>query len=401
MGLSSKHIAVIGGGIVGLAVAERLSRRHPGVRVTLLEKEHALALHQTGRNSGVLHTGIYYKPGSHKARNCRAGRVIMERFCEEEGVHFERCGKVIVATDESELPALERIAERAIANGITCRRLGAVELREVEPYAAGVAALYVPDAGIVDYPAVCERLAARLRRDGGSILTGARVTAIEERAGRVVVQSTAGDVEAHLAVNCAGLHSDRIAGLAGVRPPARIVPFRGEYFELTPEAHHLCRNLIYPVPDPRFPFLGVHFTRMIAGGVECGPNAVLALAREGYTWRDVNMRDLLDSLTYPGFWRLAANHWEAGAGEIVRSLSRDAFVRALQRLVPAIEARHLVPAPAGVRAQALAPDGSLVDDFLIVEHGRMLHVLNAPSPAATSSLAIGEEVVERLSRRMS
>jgi len=401
MTLDSQHIAIIGGGIVGLAVAERLARRHPGVRITLIEKEHSLSLHQTGRNSGVLHTGIYYKPGSLKARNCTRGKAMMERFCEEEGVSFERCGKVIVAVDDSEVAALDRIHQRGVANGVNCRRIGPSELREIEPHATGVAALHVPDAGIVDYPGVCERLAARIRRDGGSILTGTKVERIGERAGRVILETTAGAIEAHHAINCAGLHSDRIASIAGAQPQAKIVPFRGEYFELTPEAHHLCKHLIYPVPDPKFPFLGVHFTRMVIGGVECGPNAVLALAREGYTWGDINARDLLESLTYPGFWKLAAKHWEAGAGEIIRSLSRDAFVRALQRLVPEIEEQHLVPAPAGVRAQALSPDGSMVDDFLIVDHGRMLHVLNAPSPAATSSLAIGEEVVERLSKRMS
>lgn len=401
MAVKSQHIAIIGGGIVGLATAERLMRRHPGLRITLIEKEPALALHQTGRNSGVLHTGIYYKPGSLKARNCRHGKLLMEQFCRDEGVAFELCGKVIVAVDESELPALERIHQRGLANGVSCRRISAGELREIEPHASGVAALHVPDAGIVDYPGVCERLAGRIRRDAGAILTSTRVVGISERGNRVVLHTTSGDVEAHQAINCAGLFSDRIAKLAGADPAARIVPFRGEYFELTPEAHHLCRNLIYPVPDPKFPFLGVHFTRMVVGGVECGPNAVLALAREGYFWRDVNIRDLLDSLTYPGFWKLAANHWEAGAGEVLRSISKTAFVTALQRLVPDIQEHHLHPAPAGVRAQALAPDGSMVDDFLIVEHAKMLHVLNAPSPAATSSLSIGESIVDRLTPRLS
>jgi L-2-hydroxyglutarate oxidase len=389
-------VVIIGGGIVGMATAYRLCERKPGTRVVVLEKERDLAPHQTGHNSGVLHSGIYYKPGSLKAVNCREGKRAMEAFCEREGVPFDICGKVIVAVDESELPRLERIYERGQANGVKCEVIDAARLRELEPHSAGIRAIHVPEAGIVDYRRVCERMAEIVREAGGEVLTGAKVYAVSPQSERVVVGSVAGNVEAKLAVNCAGLHSDRVAGLAGTKPKAKIVPFRGEYFELKPEAEHLCRNLIYPVPDPSFPFLGVHFTRMIHGGVECGPNAVLAFAREGYTKTRVNLRDLAESLSYPGFLRMARKHWRMGLGEMWRSVSKAAFVRALQRLMPEIRAEHLKPAPAGVRAQLLARDGSLVDDFLIEETGRLVSVLNAPSPAATSSLNIGNLVVDRL-----
>jgi L-2-hydroxyglutarate oxidase len=389
-------VVIIGGGIVGMATAYRLGERRPGTRVVVLEKERELAPHQTGHNSGVLHSGIYYKPGSLKAINCREGKRAMEAFCEREGIPFDICGKVIVAVDESELPRLDRIYERGQANGVRCEIIDAARLHELEPHAAGIRAIHVPEAGIVDYKAVCERLAEIVHQAGGEVLTEAKVYAISPQTERVVVGSEAGNVEAKLAVNCAGLHSDRVAGLSGARPRAKIVPFRGEYFELMPQAEHLCRNLIYPVPDPSFPFLGVHFTRMIHGGVECGPNAVLAFAREGYTKTKINLRDLAESLTYPGFLRMAMKHWRMGMGEMWRSVSKAAFVRALQRLMPEIRAEDLKPAPAGVRAQLLSRDGSLVDDFLIEESGRLVSVLNAPSPAATSSLNIGNLVVDRL-----
>jgi L-2-hydroxyglutarate oxidase len=394
--MRSADLAVIGGGIVGLATAWRFGLRFPGARAVVLEKEDGLLRHQTGHNSGVIHSGIYYKPGSAKAALCRRGKRLLEGFCREHGLPFETCGKVVVAVGERERPMLERIHERALANGVVCERIGPERLRELEPQAAGVAALHVPETGIVDYVAVGEALADLVRKQGGEVVTGAAVRSLGADGARVRLASEAGEVDARCAVNCAGLHSDRVLERSGLVRPARIVPFRGEYYELLPEARALCRNLIYPVPDPSFPFLGVHFTRTMAGGVECGPNAVLALAREGYTWRDVDLGDVWDVFSYPGFWRLAARHFWTGASEVVRSLSKAAFTRALQRLLPAIEERHLVPAPAGVRAQALAPDGALVDDFLIRVADRVVHVLNAPSPAATSSLAIGDEVVDQL-----
>lgn len=389
-------LLVIGGGIVGLATAYRYLQRYDGASAVVLEKEASVGRHQTGHNSGVLHSGIYYKPGSLKAVNCREGKRAMEAFCQEEGIPYELCGKVIVAVDQGDLPALEKILERGQANGVLCARIGRERLLELEPHAHGVAAIHVPEAGIVDYGAVCTRLAEKITAAGGSVVTGARVTSIRQEPDRVVVQSTAGDFAAERVVTCAGLQSDRVARLSGAKPNAKIVPFRGEYFELRANARQLCRNLIYPTPDPAFPFLGVHFTRMIGGGVECGPNAVLALAREGYTKTTLNLADLAESLSYGGFLKMAAKHWRMGAGEIWRSVSKKAFVRALQRLVPEITADALEPAPAGVRAQAVLSDGSMVDDFLIEETGRVVNVLNAPSPAATASLNIGSLIVERL-----
>jgi (S)-2-hydroxyglutarate dehydrogenase len=394
-------VAIIGGGILGLATAYQITRQHPGRRVVVLEKEADLAHHQTGHNSGVLHSGIYYKPGSQKAINCRAGKKAMEEFCAAEGIAYELCGKVIVAVDHTELPALERIFQRGQANGVDCTIIDQARLAELEPHAAGVRAIHVPETGIVDYRQVCHRLAERIREREGEIWTKARVTAMTSSARGMIVASTAGDVEALQVVNCAGLQCDRVTALSGAKPAARIVPFRGEYYALKPAAHHLCKNLIYPVPDPNFPFLGVHFTRMIDGSVECGPNAVLALAREGYKKTDINIVDLVSSLTYPGFLRLAAKHWRMGLYEIWRSFSKQAFVKALKRLVPAVEAENLEPAPAGVRAQALLADGNLVDDFLIQETDRVVNVGNAPSPAATASLNIGKRIAERVAARLS
>ena len=392
-------VAIVGGGIVGLATALRFTERFPGRRVVILEKEAGLAHHQTGHNSGVLHSGIYYKPGTLRATNCREGKRAMEEFCAREGIPYRICGKVIVAVNEAEFPALERIFERGQANGVRCEMIDQGRLREIEPHTAGLRAIHVPEAGIVDYKQVCERMAELVRGAGGTVLTKARVTRVRHTSGRVVLESTAGDVDAGYVVTCAGLQSDRVAKLTGQPVPAKVVPFRGEYYELKPEAEHLCRTLIYPVPDPKFPFLGVHFTRMIHGGVECGPNAVLAFAREGYRKRNINLRDLAESLTYPGFLRMAARHWRTGMGEMWRSFSKGAFVRALQRLMPEIRAEHLVPAPAGVRAQALGRDGNLVDDFLILESERVVNVCNAPSPAATSSLNIGKLIVDKLAGR--
>jgi L-2-hydroxyglutarate oxidase len=392
-------LIVIGGGIVGLATAYKFQRRFPGSSCLLLEKEPELAAHQTGRNSGVLHSGIYYKPGSLKAKNCREGKLAMEEFCRAEGVPFDVCGKVIVALDDAELPRLDAILERGRANGVACELIDRERLLELEPHVAGKRAIHVPETGIVDYPQVCQRLAERIREAGGEIKLGTAATRFRQEGPHTIVETLSGGLTARQVVNCAGLYSDRVAALTGETPPAKIIPFRGEYFELRPEAEHLVRNLIYPVPDPAFPFLGVHFTRMIHGGVECGPNAVLAFAREGYFKTTVNIGELAESLSYPGFLRLAAKYWKMGAGEMWRSVSKRAFVRALSRLVPEIEAAHLIPAPAGVRAQALLPDGALVDDFLIEAHGNVVNVLNAPSPAATSALTIGDSIVARLAEQ--
>jgi L-2-hydroxyglutarate oxidase LhgO len=398
--MQSCDAAIIGGGIVGAATAYRLLERFPRLKVALLEKEAELGLHQTGRNSGVLHSGIYYRPGSLRAQNCREGKLAMQQFCEREQIPFALCGKVIVATSDAELPRLRDIFDRGQANGVSCEIIDRDRLSELEPHAAGVAAIHVPEAGIVDYRAVCLRMAEIVREQGGEILTAAEVTGICDRGDKVVIESLAGDVEARWAITCAGLYSDRIIRLSGQTPPAKIVPFRGEYYTLKPDAHHLCRGLIYPVPDPKFPFLGVHFTRMISGGVECGPNAVLAFSREGYRMRDISLRDLSESLTYSGFLRMAMRNWRTGLGEMWRSVSKSAFVKALQTLVPEIREEHLVPAPAGVRAQALGRDGKLVDDFVFQETERIIHVGNAPSPAATASLNIGKLIVDKLASRI-
>jgi L-2-hydroxyglutarate oxidase len=397
--MKQPDVIVIGGGIVGLATAYQFNRQFPDQSLLLLEKETSLAQHQTGHNSGVLHSGIYYKPGSLKAVNCRAGKRAMEMFCEEEGVPFSICGKIIVATQESELERLAALCERGQANGVSCEVINRDPLLEMEPHCGGIRAIFVRETGIVDYRRVCARLGELLHQQGQTVRTGARVTGMCEQGGEVVVQSTAGDYAARYVVNCAGLYSDKVAAMSGCRPGVKIVPFRGEYFEVIGPAKQICRNLIYPVPDPRFPFLGVHFTRMISGQVECGPNAVLAFAREGYGKTEVCWGELLETLTYSGFVRMAARYWWMGTGEMWRSLSKRAFVKALQRLVPEIQAEHLTPAPAGIRAQAVAPDGAMVDDFAFSETARIVNVLNAPSPAATASLAIGKSIVERLAKR--
>ena len=386
--------AIIGGGIVGLATAWQLTRLKPDWKVVVIEKESTLAFHQTGRNSGVIHSGIYYRPGSLRARNCREGKLLLEQFCMEHQIAWKRTGKVIVATQESQLSLLQTIYERGQQNGVDCRIIDRCQLLELEPHCAGIRAIHVPESGIVDYPGVCQKLAELLRASGAEIFLNACVESIEQRADAVRVITSTGIVEAKQVINCAGLHSDRVARQSGLPMKEMIVPFRGEYFELKPSADHLCRTLIYPIPDPRFPFLGVHFTRMVHGGVECGPNAVFALAREGYDWATINARDLWESVTYPGFWRLAANNWKTGLGEVWRSLSKAAFVKALQQLIPEIASEHLQSAPAGVRAQALGLDGKLVDDFVILRHERVVNVCNAPSPAATASLNIGRHVAE-------
>jgi L-2-hydroxyglutarate oxidase len=394
-------VTVIGGGIVGLAIAYQLTQQFPSRRVVVLEKEANVAAHQTGHNSGVLHSGIYYKPGSLRAINCRAGKQAMEAFCAAEAIPFEICGKVIVALDDSELPALDRLYERGRANGVQCTMIDPARLRELEPHAAGVRAIHVAETGIVDYRQVCERLAKRVREREGQVLTNTRVTGMTQQPSSVVIHSTAGDVTAKYVVTCAGLHCDRVTAMSGQTLDAKIVPFRGEYYALKPASQHLCRNLIYPVPDPKFPFLGVHFTRMIRGGVECGPNAVLAFAREGYRRTDINLADLAETLTYPGFLKMAFRHWRMGMGELWRSYNKRAFVRALQRLLPAIRAEDLEAIPAGVRAQLVLRDGSLVDDIVIRENERVLNVGNTPSPAATASLNISKLIVQRLAARLS
>jgi len=388
------EIAVVGGGIVGMATAMSvLARRR--VSLVVLEKENRLAAHQTGNNSGVIHSGLYYKPGSLKARNCTAGREALYRFCAERGIPAERCGKVVVATREKQLPVLEELWRRGEANGLTgLRRLRPEEIREIEPHAAGIAGLFVPQTGIVDYARVTEAYAEEVRRGGGEVLLGAAVRRIAHAGGGLVLETGKGEVRCRHLINCAGLQSDRVARMAGAEPGVRIVPFRGEYYELTPERCDLVRNLIYPVPDPEFPFLGVHFTRMIGGGVEAGPNAVLAFKREGYSRWSFSAGDLFDAFSYGGFWRMAGSNWRMGLGELWRSWNKGAFVRALQALMPEIAAADLVPGGAGVRAQALDPDGKLVDDFRIVEAERQIHVLNAPSPAATASISIGETIAD-------
>ena len=400
-------VAIVGGGILGLATARALTRR--GRRAVVLEAEDGLARHQTGNNSGVVHSGLYYKPGSLKAENCVRGRDALYDFCAEKGIAIERCGKLVVATAERELPALDELERRGRENGLArIRRLDPDEIREIEPYVTGgIAGLHVPETGIVDYKAVAQAFADDVAEQGGEVRTGARVLAVRARSDGLTVETSAGDVTAARLVNCGGLQCDRLARLCGVpvqRPlggneggeQLQIVPFRGEYYEVVEERRHLVRNLVYPVPDARFPFLGVHFTRMIGGGLEAGPNAVLALRREGYRWRDVSFRDLADVARYPGFWRLAGRFWRTGAMEVVRSLSKRRFVAALQRLVPEICSADIFRAGAGVRAQAVARDGSLLDDFCIVRGERSVHVLNAPSPGATASIAIGETIADQL-----
>ncbi|MDT5035325.1 MAG: (S)-2-hydroxyglutarate dehydrogenase [Micromonosporaceae bacterium] len=383
---------IIGGGIVGLAVAHQLVRERPHATVTVVEKEPTVGSHQTGHNSGVIHAGVYYRPGSLKADLCRAGNASMVRFCTEHGIPVRVCGKLIVATDPAEVPRLRALHQRAGAGGLAVRLITPEQAAEYEPRVSCVAAMHVPSTGIVDFVAVCTTLVRLLIDAGVRVRTGERVVGIRDD----VVVTTAGEIRAASVVNCAGLYADRIARLAGVPLPARIVPFRGEYHELRADRRHLVNGLIYPVPDPELPFLGVHLTRMIDGTVHAGPNAVLALARQGYRWSAVNLRDTVDTMSYPGFWRMARRHWRTGLGETVRSVSRRRFAASLARLVPEIGAADLVSAAAGVRAQAVRPDGALVDDFLIVRHGRQVHVLNAPSPAATSSLEIAKHITALL-----
>ncbi len=399
--MSSKRIVIIGGGLVGLGTAYKLALSRPAGRVTVLEKEDKLCAHQSGHNSGVLHAGLYYKPGSLKARLAVSGIREMVAFCRQHSVPHEICGKLVVAADESEVPRLNNLFERGTQNGLEgLRLLNREQMREIEPHVGGVAALRVPQEGIVDYEKVCEALQKEIQAKEGKVVLGAKVTALRQVNGEWRITTTAGDYPADFVINCAGLHCDRVSTLAGEKREVRIVPFRGEYYKIRPERQHLVRNLIYPVPDPQFPFLGVHFTRLIHGGVEAGPNAVLAFAREGYRKTDVNVADLWDALTFPGLWRFMAKHKRMSWEELRRSFSRRLFCESLRKLVPEIREDDLAPGGAGVRAQAMSPDGALVQDFCLLNRPQALHVLNAPSPAATASLAIGEDISNLVAKEL-
>jgi L-2-hydroxyglutarate oxidase len=387
---------IVGGGIVGLATAMALGRRQPGARILVLEKEADHSLHQTGRNSGVIHSGIYYKPGSFKATFAREGSRSMVEFCKEHGIPHDVCGKVIVATHEKELPLLENLFQRGLKNGLPVSKISAEQVREIEPHVRCVAGIKVPTTGIVNYREVAAKYLELIQAHGGTLQLGARVEKIATANHGHILETGRGPFECRFLINCSGLQSDRVARLAGLDPGAKIVPFRGEYYELVPERRHLVNTLVYPVPNPDFPFLGVHFTRMIDGSVHAGPNAVLAFKREGYHKTDFSLRDFAETMTFGGFWKLARRHWGEGFREMWRSFSRAAFVRSLQQLIPEVRSEDLVPSEAGVRAQALRPDGALVDDFLIVRGRNSLHVCNAPSPAATASLEIGKAVAEQV-----
>jgi (S)-2-hydroxyglutarate dehydrogenase len=392
----SDSAVVVGGGIVGLATALAMAER--GRPPIVLEAESHVAAHQTGHNSGVIHSGLYYKPGSHKARMCRAGLEAMYRFCAEENIPHRRCGKLVVAVSQDELPRLAALEDRGRANGVALKRLRAGELNEYEPEVVGIAGLWVEETGVVNYSLVTEAMSRRLVKMGGEVRTDHRVLAIRRVGEKVILETSGGEVHASKLVNCAGLQSDRVARLAGVEPGVRIVPFRGEYYVLRSERANMVRGLIYPVPDPNLPFLGVHFTRGIDDVVEAGPNAVLALKREGYDWSDISVKDVIDWAIFPGFWRMARAQWRTGAAEMARSLSRARFLESLRALLPELTDDDIERGGTGVRAQAVSLDGRLVDDFHIQEAPGMVHVLNAPSPAATASLAIGREVADRLFR---
>jgi L-2-hydroxyglutarate oxidase len=393
--MKTYDVAVVGGGIVGLATAWRLLEKDPRLSVVLLEKEGEAGAHQTGHNSGVIHSGLYYKPGSEKARMCVEGGRLLIDFCRTYGVPYEICGKLVVATSEEELPRLDELACRGRENGVAgLRELGPEELRRIEPHAAGIKALHVPPTGITNYGVVARTLAAELSKMGAEIRFLSRVTALSSRGSEVRIVAGGQELAARHAVCCSGLHADRVARLDGVDAGVKIIPFRGEYYKLAPGREGLVKGLLYPVPDPRFPFLGVHFTRLVGGGAEAGPNAVPALAREGYTKTSFNLFDALEEAAYPGVWKLLAKYGGMATGEIYRSFWKPAFVKALQKLMPGIRSEDLVPGGAGVRAQALRRDGTLEDDFVLAPHGRIVHVLNAPSPAATASLAIGGRIAE-------
>ena len=399
--MPSKRVIIVGGGLVGLGTAYKLSLRCPSSRVTVLEKESKVCAHQSGHNSGVLHSGLYYKPGSLKARLAVSGIREMVTFCQKHSVPHEICGKLVVAVNEPEVLRLRNLHERGTQNGLEgLRLLNREQMREIEPHVGGLEALRVPQEGIVDYAKVCEALQKEIEAKEGSVVLGTKVTALQLRDGEWRVGSTAGDYQADFVINCAGLHCDRLSLLAGEKREVRIVPFRGEYYQIKPERQHLVRNLIYPVPDPQFPFLGVHFTRLIHGGIEAGPNAVMAFAREGYRKTDVKVADIWDALTFSGLWHFLAKHKRMSWDELRRSFSRRLFCKSLQKLVPEICEADLAPGGAGVRAQAMSPDGNLVQDFCLLNRPRALHVLNAPSPAATAALAIGEEIANLVAKEI-
>ena len=397
--MKTYDVTIIGGGIVGLASALALSKQK-GLRLALMESEAEVAAHQTGNNSGVIHSGLYYKPGSLKAKNCVEGRQSMYRFCEEHGLAHDRCGKIVVATRENELPGLAELKRRGDANGLRgIKELKGEQLKEYEPHVRGIAGLHIPETGIVDYKQVSETFAGLIRNSGADILLSTKFTGMKKNGSDLVLETNRDPVQTKYLINCGGLQSDRIAKACGVNPGVRIVPFRGEYYEINADKHYLVNNLIYPVPDPAFPFLGVHFTRMIGGGREAGPNAVLAFKREGYRKTSFSLKDTLETFTYPGFLRLGAKYMKMGLGEFYRSYYKKAFVYAMQRLIPEIESKDIIPGGAGVRAQALEANGALVDDFKIVEAERMIHVLNAPSPAATASISIGAKIAAMARQR--
>ena len=396
---SHYDLTIIGGGILGLATALKITAAHPHIRLLLLEKEAQLARHQTGNNSGVIHSGLYYRPGSLKAQSCVGGRTELMAFCDANNIPYDICGKVVVATTEAELPRLEELHRRGGANGLKGMQIiGPERLKEIEPHASGIKALHVPETGIVDYRKVAAAYADKVRDANGDIRLSQRVVGILNPRDEIVLQTTGGDYRTKYLINCGGLQSDIVAQMMGGKNHGsqgeehRIIPFRGEYYKIAPEREYLVKNLIYPVPDPTFPFLGVHFTRMARGGVEAGPNAVFAYAREGYRHSDINLRDLWRTLSFRGFWAITGKYWQTGFGELYRSLSKKAFVRALQKLLPEIVENDLVPGGAGVRAQAVSASGALVDDFIIRQNQRAIHVLNAPSPGATASLAIGQQI---------
>jgi L-2-hydroxyglutarate oxidase len=393
-----QDILIIGGGIVGLATALAIIEKTPGAKLVVLEKEPGVAAHQTGNNSGVIHSGIYYNPGSAKARTCVEGHRSMIEFCKKHNITHDVCGKIVVATAEEELPRLAELMTRGTANGVpNMKEIGPEQIKELEPHCTGIKGIHVPGTGIVDYVGVAKKYAELIRAAGGTVQTGTRVEKIRTMVdGTLVVETNRGEFQGKRLINCTGLHCDRTAKMQGVKPGLKIVPFRGEYYKLVPARQHLVKTLIYPVPDPRFPFLGVHFTRMALGGVEAGPNAVLALKREGYTKMSISVRDSFETLTYGGFWRMAMKYWRTGCGEMYRSVCKAAFVKALQRLVPELQSADLEDGGAGVRAQALLPNGSMLDDFQIIKEGSAIHVLNAPSPAATASLAIGDQIAAML-----
>ncbi len=397
---SQYDLTIIGGGILGLATALKITAAHPRLRLLLLEKEAELARHQTGNNSGVIHSGLYYRPGSLKARTCVTGRKELMKFCDDNSVPYEICGKVVVAISHEELPRLDELHRRGEANGLRgLEIIGTERLKELEPHATGIKGLYVPETGIIDYKKVAAAYAGKIRDAGGDIRLSQRVVGILDRPDEIVLQTSGGDYRSKYVINCCGLQSDLIAKMTGGaehngEPEHRIIPFRGEYYKIAPERQFLVKNLIYPVPDPTFPFLGVHFTRMAKGGVEAGPNAVLAYAREGYRHTNINVKDLWQTVSFKGFWAMTGKYWQTGFGELYRSLSKAAFVHALQKLLPEIRESDLVPGGAGVRAQAVSASGALIDDFVIKQSRNAIHVLNAPSPGATASLAIGQSIAE-------